>query len=260
MAVRTKTELRAAALAMFPDNNAGDIVPADARGLLTDAIDSLSEGMPVHLVTGPAYNVTTGLFDLAGLPDLEIPALLLVKLPTVLPRSSVVATVRVGGIDEMLTDIDNVEVAARLLTPGSLVGMVRYSGAVRLTEPLLPRPQDFRIVASWLPTGAFDQASFESFVSDDANHGWSDIASVYVPRWTGTNANELVGRVFGVPVNAPDLDFIETGTSRIVASRIPPWDDREYKGSPYKWWNMRRTTGTLAMQNYIYHVEFLPGT
>ena len=50
MAVRTKTELRAAAAAMFADNDTGDIVPADARGLLTDVIDTLTVGMLDHLL------------------------------------------------------------------------------------------------------------------------------------------------------------------------------------------------------------------
>ena len=40
MAIRTPAELKAAVLAMFADNNTGDIIPADARAFLDDQIDS----------------------------------------------------------------------------------------------------------------------------------------------------------------------------------------------------------------------------
>ena len=40
MAIRTPAELKAAVLAMFADNNTGDIIPADARDFLDDQIDS----------------------------------------------------------------------------------------------------------------------------------------------------------------------------------------------------------------------------
>ena len=41
MAIRTPAELKAAVAAMFADNNAGDITPADARTFLDDSIDSV---------------------------------------------------------------------------------------------------------------------------------------------------------------------------------------------------------------------------
>ena len=40
MAIRTPAELKVAVAAMFADNNAGDIIPADARDFLSDQIDS----------------------------------------------------------------------------------------------------------------------------------------------------------------------------------------------------------------------------
>ena len=41
MAIRTPAELKASVATVFTDNNAGDILPADARGFLDDAVDSL---------------------------------------------------------------------------------------------------------------------------------------------------------------------------------------------------------------------------
>ena len=55
-------------------------------------------------------------------------------------------TMLVDGVEYDLVDVVAGNVAARLLTPAALVGVLWRSGEARMLEILDPRPQDFDIV------------------------------------------------------------------------------------------------------------------
>ena len=63
MAIKTPAELKALILSAFTDNDSGDIIPADARGFLDDAVDSL---VPAHggsaALDRLQWDTTTGQF------------------------------------------------------------------------------------------------------------------------------------------------------------------------------------------------------
>ena len=236
----------------FPFNEGRGIRMSQVDGVQTHLVSSGWDDPddPQHLIISPT---------LATQPD---QMLLFMRLPFAIPRTDRNLTARIGAqnVERPLVGINGGAVKPRELTPGALHGMLIDTGAARFVEVLPPRPQDYTLVVSWLPQPPYDQAQFEAFVSDPANHGTSTTDMVTVPAWTGTDGNAQVGRVFGAPLDAPDLDFIET-TSIVSSSRITPWDGREFMGTPYKWWNLRRIQGLFAQLGAVtYRVEFLSGT
>ena len=64
MAIKTPEQLKIDILAAFSDNDLGEILPADARGFLDDAVDSL---VPAHggsaALDRLQWNATTGVFS-----------------------------------------------------------------------------------------------------------------------------------------------------------------------------------------------------
>ena len=72
MAIKTPAELKALILATFDDNDVGSILPADARGFLDDAVDSL---VPAHggsaALDRLQWNATTGVFSPVSAVDTQ---------------------------------------------------------------------------------------------------------------------------------------------------------------------------------------------
>ena len=72
MAIKTPAELKAIIRAIYTDNDTGDILPADARGFLDDAIDSL---VPAHggsaALDRLQWNATTGVFSPVSAVDTQ---------------------------------------------------------------------------------------------------------------------------------------------------------------------------------------------
>ena len=72
MAIKTPDQLKALILSAFTDNDSGDILPADARGFLDDAVDSL---VPAHggsaVLDRLQWNATTGRFEPVSAVDTQ---------------------------------------------------------------------------------------------------------------------------------------------------------------------------------------------
>lgn len=237
MALRTKAQLRQLIDSRIPDNVLEEITPAKHREILNDLVDSLAEvgSMPVYLVTGPTYDAATRRLTLVGLSVLTIPAFVFVKLPA-LPRDSNAVTVRVAGIDETLTDIHGDDVSSALLTPGALVGMVRYAGAARLTEPLLPRPQDYAIVCAVSVDAILTEAEVLTGSVSPVDSG-----DFLFPVWAASSFVFL-----GVPADARDITRVSISGSPVNNVGLY-WMTNftvNYDGIAYKWIRSSRAQGS----------------
>ena len=196
---------------------------------------------------------------------------ILFRIPAVTPRGATELTARVvtgSGTDSglIVRDLLGRHLRARDLTPNGLY-LVLYAagspGSLRFVEPLPVRPQDFDIVASWLPQPPFDQAAFEAYVSDPANHATSDTSTItqVAPTDYATRTVNFVQRVIGLPLDAPDVAVIQpTRGGQVGFSHIGSWDGREFQGAPFKWFNMGPVPVADFFADYTitYMIEFAP--
>ena len=198
-------------------------------------------------------------------------AKILFRIPAVTPRGATELTARVvtgSGTDSglIVRDLRDRRILARDLVPNGLY-LALYAtgspGSLRLVEPLPVRPQDFDIVASWLPQPPFDQAAFEAYVSDAANHATSDTSSItqVAPADYATRTSRSVSRAIGLPLDAPDIAVIQpTRGGQVGFTHIGPWDGREFQGTPLKWFNMGPVPVADFFADYTitYMIEFAP--
>ena len=73
------------------------------------------------------------------------PSIIYCIAPVDLDRAADDLTMLVDGVEYDLVDVVAGNVAARLLTPAALVGVLWRSGEARLLELMEPRPQDYAI-------------------------------------------------------------------------------------------------------------------
>ena len=198
-------------------------------------------------------------------------ATILFRIPSVTTRGATkltgsVVTDSVTDSGLIVRDLLDRRIRARDLTPNGLY-LVLYAagspGSLRFIEPLPVRPQDFDIVASWLPQPPFDQAAFEAYVSDAANHATSDTSSItqVAPADYATRTSRSVSRAIGLPLDAPDIAVIQpTRGGQVGFTHIGPWDGREFQGTPLKWFNMGPVLVADFFADYTitYMIEFAP--
>ena len=116
--------------------------------------------------------------------------------------------------------------AANRLTPGALVGILRYSGEARLTEALPIRPQDFVIACgvSLDTTLTAAELAAGSVSPQDSGH-------FNFPTYVGSSY-----LFFGVPLEAPDVTgvFILGSPNNLLTGYVAA-DPLDYNGTPYRW-------------------------
>ena len=300
MAVLSKADLRAAIDTVFA--SAKNITAKAARGEYHDWIDSLlapasivpgagitastdadgavtiaaggaaaAVGIPSFVPSGAAQPsaavLTASIAGLAASPP--FPSLVYLLTPNDLDRAADDLELRINGDVSRVrpvVDFRGDPLAARDLDQGALYEVLATFGPAqqyRMTEPVLPRLQDFDIVASWLPQPPYDQAAFEAYVSDPDNHATSDTSSItqVAPTDYAARTVDFVQRVIGLPLDAPDVAVIQQSRGGQVGfTHIGPWDGREFMGSPMKWFNMGPVDVADLFPAYTitYEIEFAP--
>ena len=120
MAIRTSAELKALILSVFTDNNAGDIIPDDARGFLDDAVDSL---VPAHGGSAARnrlqWNATTGWTPVSEVSTQYLVVTRTDDFPTL--ESALVALLTLGGSEDAFPAIPAF-VSSRLSSYASIGG------------------------------------------------------------------------------------------------------------------------------------------
>ena len=290
MAVLTRAALRAAISTVFASGKR--ITAEQARGWFGDAVDSLldagsvqggagisvdrhagvvtlstggaqaSVGLPIFF-GGATYSAGNDRITLSGVTAPPRPSIIYCIAPVDLDRSAEDLNMMVDGVEYQLVDVVAGNVAARLLTPAGLVGVLWRSGEARLLEIMEPRPQDFDIVVSWLPAPTpnvgIEQPDFEAYV-DGAFAGESATATVTLPAYPGTDGRTRVGRVMGVPEDAPPFLVTTAAPNQprlaVEATRVSAWDGWRYMGDPFIWFSLGSTTGLTDPRDFT--AEFQP--
>ena len=179
MATKDKATLRTDIDANIPNNTTGLITPTLDRALRLDAVDSFlasesvqggagvsvdrsggvltistggaqaSVGLPIFFGAA-VYSAANARITLNGVVAPPRPSIIYCIAPVDLDRAADDLNMLVDGVEYALVDVVAGNVAARLLTPAALVGVLWRSGEARMLEILDPRPQDFDIVATWV--------------------------------------------------------------------------------------------------------------
>ena len=289
MAIKAKAELRSDINANLPDNTTGLITPALDRDLRLDAIDSLiapsgivsgagiavsnngdgtvtvsaggaaaASGIPSFVVESaaqPSDDVLTGV--IAGLSDSPpFPSLVYLLTPNVLNRAADDLEMRINGdVSRVrpLVDFRGDALAARDLDPSALYEILATfapSQQYRMTEPVLPRQQDWDFVVVWVdgsrsPPPAVGTLT-PQLVADGTVFTVPDFA---LPDYLGTES--FAWLYFGVPADAPPIYSISgfTGTLPIVDSG----ETVQVGGVDFLWY---RITSRTATSSRTYRVEY----
>ena len=218
-----------------------------------------ASGLPVFFGAA-TYSAGNSRITLTGVTNPPRPSIIYCIGPVDLDRAADDLTMLVDGVEYDLVDVVAGNVAARLITPAGLVGVLWRSGEARMLEILDPRPQDFDVVMTWLPETPIDnQAVFEAYVDMPISHGESMTAEVALPSYTDSDGRTRVFYGIGVPLDAPDVG--EVGmvgglSGGRVGTRVASWDGWRFMGTPYKWWSFGR--GGITSVVATYHVMFLP--
>ena len=244
------------------------------RGIRADQIDGL--GIQSYFASNVAWDDAadpaeirlSGFYGAVGGANIVgSNANILFRVPAVTPRVATELTGRVGTDSGLIVrDLQGRRISARDLTPSALSAVFYAAGSpgsLRFVEPLPVRPQDFTLVASWLPDPPYDQAAFEAYVSDPANHVTSNTAVVtqVAPTDYTTRTRTFVQRVIGLPLDAPDVAGIQQSRGGQVGfTHIGPWDGREFQGTPLKWFNMGplQVADIFPTFTITYEIRFAP--
>ena len=198
----------------------------------------------LHIVTQPTYSAADNRIDLAGLSDPVIGSMIFAILPANLDRKSDQLSVRAGSVTESLSCPRNVAVAARSLTPGALVGMLRLAGQFRLNEHPPERPQDYRVVVVFGADAADDDLAAADLATTRAalspeDGGLLDISAALAAAGV-TRGTDRRYWWLGVPTLAPDpAEALNAGSDHFAAMAAYAGGP-DYGGESYKWWRGQR--------------------
>ena len=292
MAEKDKATLRADIASMLPNNTTGLINPTVDRTLREDFVDSLlasesvqpgagisvdrasgvltistggaqaSVGLPIFFGAA-TYSAANSRITLTGVVAPPRPSIIYCIAPVDLDRAADDLTMLVDGVEYDLVDVVAGNVAARLLTPAALVGVLWRSGEARQLEVLEPRPQDYAIAvvlgedANDVVLAASDLGTARAAFSAPTDNVMDLTAAIAAAGLT-SSATRTVW--IGVPVDAPDVaGFTSRGSeesARLVDTASLLTDigtaDRytdvepSYNGVQYKWWEKRRRTSPTS--------------
>ena len=289
MAIKAKAELRSDINANLPDNTTGLITPALDRDLRLDAIDSLiapsgivsgagisvsnnadgsvtvsavaaaaATGIPSFVVESaaqPSDDVLTGV--IAGLSDSPpFPSLVYLLTPNDLDRTSDDLEMRINGdVSRVrpLVDFRGDALAARDLDPSALYEILATfapSQQYRMTEPVLPRQQDWDFVVVWVDGSRSPPPAVGTLTPQLVADGTVFTVPVFaLPDYLGTES--FAWLYFGVPADAPPIYSISgfTGTLPIVDSG----ETVQVGGVDFLWY---RITSRTATSSRTYRVEY----
>ena len=290
MAVLTRAALRAAISTVFASGKR--ITAEQARGWFGDAADSLldagsvqggagisvdrnagvvtlstggaqaSVGLPIFF-GGATYSAGNDRITLSGVTAPPRPSIIYCIAPVDLDRSAEDLNMMVDGVEYQLVDVVAGNVAARLLTPAALVGVLWRSGEARMLEVVEQRPQDYEIAvvlgdsSSDTDLEAADLATARAMFSANDDNVIDMTAAIAAAGLTAPATRTVW---IGVPVVAPDIvGFTSRSTeesARLVDASslitdVGPSDrytdvEPEHDGVPYKWWEKRRRTSPTS--------------
>ena len=265
MAVLTRAALREAISTVFASGKR--ITAEQARGWFGDAADSLldagsvqggagisvdrhagvvtlstggaqaSVGLPIFF-GGATYSAGNDRITLSGVTAPPRPSIIYCIAPVALDRSADDLTMLVDGVEYDLVDVVAGNVAARLLTPAGLVGVLWRSGEARLLEVLEPRPQDFDIVATWVDgprTPAPDLTA--AAVAAGTSYGLPDLV---FPDYTGSET--FAWLFFGVPTYAPPIVEVRNIRLNSISSFGEITSTLQVGGVTYRWYRVAART------------------
>ena len=153
-----------------------------------------SVGLPIFFGAA-TYSAADARITLNGVVAPPRPSIIYCIAPVDLDRAADDLTMLVDGVEYDLVDVDAGNVAARLLAPAALVGVLWRSGEARLLEVLETRPQDYSIRVFWSDSsGTIVPAGEASF----------DTPTLTIPTYTGTRASTSI-LFIGVPNVAPNI-------------------------------------------------------
>ena len=280
MATKDKATLRADILSMLPSNTTGLITPEKDRTLREDFVDSLlasesvqggagisvdraggvltivaggsqaSVGLPIFFGAA-TYSAANARITLNGVVAPPRPSIIYCIAPVDLDRAADDLTMLVDGVEYDLVDVVAGNVAARLLTPAGLVGVLWRSGEARMLEILDPRPQDFDIVATWVDG---PRTPPPDLAAADVAAGTSySVPDLVFPDYTGSET--FAWLFFGVPTYAPPIAEVRNLRLNSVSSFGEITSTLQVGGVTYRWY---RVSARTRPNNNLYRFTYGP--
>ena len=214
----------------------------EGRGIKGSQI-ALDIGLPDYylgtLVHDDVAHTLTG--DVSGVDDADVSllAFFFLTIPLVLPRTADSLSIVIAGRMTSLGTTVGGAVAARDLTPGELLEVLRTTGAatrVRLVTTLNPRPQDWDAVLAWTDPTAADFVLRDADVAAGEVFTTPDITVQDAPTGA-TRRNSIL--YIGVPEDARQIEAVtipETGNVPTIAFNPQPGTTVEVNNVPFQWY------------------------
>ena len=183
-----------------------------AGGVLTISTGGAQASVGLPIFFGAAvYSAADARITLNGVVAPPRPSIIYCIGPVDLDRAADDLTMLVDGVEYDLVDVVAGNVAARLLTPAALVGVLWRSGEARLLEIMEPRPQDFDIVVTWMD-GPRDAPPDLTAAAVAAGTAYS-VPDLVFPDYTGSET--FAFSFFGVPADAPPIVEVTKHSSEL---------------------------------------------